>query len=89
MLSKANGRRPAGSLHACFLPRRRKPSTRPQVTHKRWSLLIAVPLACLPLGCGFAPKTFRKVVDPAPIVRARSVGLGGKLPQGNQLRGAV
>jgi hypothetical protein len=44
---------------------------------------LAAPLALLGLGfgCGVAPKHFRKISDPAPIVRARSVSLGGKLPQ--------
>jgi hypothetical protein len=31
-------------------------------------------------GCSIAPKSFRKLTDPAPIVRARSVGLGDNLP---------
>jgi hypothetical protein len=31
-------------------------------------------------GCSIAPKSFRKLTDPAPIVRARSVGLGDDLP---------
>lgn len=31
-------------------------------------------------GCGVTPKHFRKINDPAPIIRARSVGLGGGLP---------
>ena len=44
---------------------------------------MAAPLAALAVvGCGIAPKNFRKVTDPAPIVRARSVGLGDDLPQG-------
>jgi hypothetical protein len=46
---------------------------------------MVAPLLILALGagagCSIAPKTFRKVNDPAPIVRARSVGLGGRLPQ--------
>ena len=52
------------------------------MTCNRWGWVVA-PLAALAIGCGIAPKTFRKVTDPAPIVRARSVGLGGKLPQGS------
>lgn len=31
-------------------------------------------------GCGFAPHTFRKIQHPAPLVRARSVGLGDREP---------
>jgi hypothetical protein len=34
------------------------------------------------VGCGVAPKHFRRVNDPAPIVRARSIGLADRLPQG-------
>lgn len=52
------------------------------MTPHRWVSLIAAPLALLAVGCSFAPKTFRKVNDSAPIVRARSVSLGGRLPQG-------
>lgn len=50
------------------------------MTFRRWGW-FAAPLALLGLGCGVAPKTFRKISDPAPIVRARSVSLGGRLPQ--------
>jgi hypothetical protein len=46
----------------------------------RWGWM-ASPLAILGIGCGIAPKTFKKVTDPAPIVRARSVSLGSQLPQ--------
>ncbi len=52
------------------------------MTCKRWGRAAAL-LSALAVGCGIAPKTFRKVTDPAPIVRARSVGLGGRLPQGS------
>lgn len=48
------------------------------ITRWRW---IAAPLALIGAGCGVAPKHFRKISDPAPIVRARSVSLGGELPQ--------
>jgi hypothetical protein len=34
------------------------------------------------LGCSIAPKNFRNVADPAPLVRARAVGLGRGLPGG-------
>jgi hypothetical protein len=42
-----------------------------------------VPLLCLGLvpGCSIAPRTFRSLAHPAPIVRARSVGLGENLPE--------
>jgi hypothetical protein len=36
-------------------------------------------LGLLP-GCGIAPHSFRAVNNPAPIVRARSIGRGDKLP---------
>jgi hypothetical protein len=40
-----------------------------------------LPLLALGLGCSIAPKTFRGLGSPAPIVRARSVGLGENLPE--------
>jgi hypothetical protein len=56
------------------------------MTLYRWGRLAAplaaASLAAVASGCGVAPKNFRKVTDPAPIVRARSVSLGGRLPQG-------
>jgi hypothetical protein len=33
-------------------------------------------------GCSIAPKTFQSLGSPAPIVRARAVGLGERLPEG-------
>jgi hypothetical protein len=42
---------------------------------------MLAPLAALGIGCGIAPKSFQRLDDPAPIVRARSVSLGGQLPQ--------
>jgi hypothetical protein len=42
---------------------------------------LLAPLATLSFGCGLAPKSFQKVTDPAPIVRARSIGLSGRLPE--------
>jgi hypothetical protein len=36
----------------------------------------------LGLGCSIAPKTFRAMTHPAPIVRARAVGLGHGMPDG-------
>lgn len=50
------------------------------MTLNRWGRRAA-PLAVFVIGCGIAPKHFRKVADPAPIVRARSVSLGERLPQ--------
>lgn len=44
-------------------------------------LAFALPLAALAAGCSVAPKTFQKINDPAAITRARSVSLGGRLPQ--------
>ncbi|MHC5543072.1 hypothetical protein ACYOEI_33030 [Singulisphaera rosea] len=41
---------------------------------------ICLPLIVLALGCGITPKNFRALNNPAAITRARSVGLGGKLP---------
>jgi hypothetical protein len=32
-------------------------------------------------GCSIAPKSFRALTHPAPIVRARAVGLGDELPE--------
>jgi HEAT repeat protein len=40
-------------------------------------LLIVLALGS---GCGTAPKNFRSLVDPAPLARARAVGLGGRVP---------
>jgi len=51
------------------------------MTLSRWGW-VTIALAASGTGCGIAPKNFRKVSDPAPIVRARSVGLGDKLPKG-------
>jgi hypothetical protein len=47
--------------------------------HRRAGMLTLV--ALFGSGCGVAPKHFKRISDPAPIVRARSVGLGGQLPQ--------
>ena len=54
------------------------------MAYNRWVAWVAlgVPLVGPAAGCSLAPKNFRKLNDPAPIVRARSVGLGGDLPQG-------
>ena len=42
---------------------------------------FAASLSFLLGGCGVAPKHFQKIRDAAPITRARSVSLGGALPQ--------
>ena len=52
------------------------------MTVNRWGWVLPA-LSAFSIGCGIAPKNFRKLTDPAPIVRARSVGLGSKLPQGH------
>ncbi|MBX6313756.1 MAG: hypothetical protein IRY99_12685 [Isosphaeraceae bacterium] len=39
-----------------------------------------VPVLLAGLGCSIAPRDFRDLVDPAPLVRARSVGMGRSLP---------
>jgi hypothetical protein len=43
-----------------------------------WFIVIAA-LAWLP-GCGLAPRNFRKMQHPAPLVRARAVSLGRHQP---------
>ncbi len=43
----------------------------------RW---FGIPLMALCAGCSIAPKSFRGILHPSPIVRARSVGLGENLP---------
>src|SRR5262249_57621487 len=40
----------------------------------------AVPIVAMGLGCGLGPKNFRSLVDPAPMVRARAVGMGRHMP---------
>jgi hypothetical protein len=44
---------------------------------------LSLPLLAVSLGsgCSIAPKTFQSLTHPAPIVRARAVGLGNDLPQ--------
>jgi hypothetical protein len=47
------------------------------------SLAIALLVAATMVpcwGCGLAPHDFRKIQHPAPLVRARAVGLGGREP---------
>ena len=45
-----------------------------------FSGLLAI-LAVGGSGCSLAPRSFRDMLHPAPIVRARSVGLGEKQPE--------
>jgi hypothetical protein len=40
-------------------------------------------------GCGLAPKTFRSIRHPAPLMRARSVGLSERLPDGRAVPALV
>jgi hypothetical protein len=42
-------------------------------------MLAATVLPCW--GCGLAPHDFRKIQHPAPLVRARAVGLGRREPE--------
>ncbi len=42
------------------------------------ALVAGMMLGCW--GCGLAPHSFRKIHHPAPLVRARSVGLGDREP---------
>ena len=42
---------------------------------------LAGPLLALGSGCSLAPKSFRDMLAPAPIVRARAVGLGENQPE--------
>ena len=48
------------------------------IHHRVWPAIV---LAALPSGCSLAPKSFNKVDHPAPIMRARSVGLANKSPK--------
>ncbi len=38
-------------------------------------------MLALGLGCSIAPKTFKGLMHPSAIVRARAVGLGNQLPE--------
>ncbi len=42
---------------------------------------LLLPLAASGVGCSLAPKSFRDMIHPAPIVRARAVGLDDKQPE--------
>jgi hypothetical protein len=46
---------------------------------RRAGRLIAL-TACLASGCTLAPRKFRDANDPAPLVRARALSLGDRLP---------
>src|SRR5438132_5931781 len=54
-------------------PRERRDGRRPAGRPYPWWL---VGLVASGLGCGIAPRSFRSLAHPSPIVRARSVGLG-------------
>lgn len=43
-------------------------------------MLAVLLMSASAVGCSIAPKSFRKMNDPAPIVRARAVGLAEGLP---------
>jgi hypothetical protein len=51
------------------------------VTLGRDSSWWGVPLVALGLGCSIAPKSFKGLNNPAPITRARAMGLGNRLPE--------
>jgi hypothetical protein len=42
---------------------------------------LLLPMAGSGMGCSLAPKSFRDMIHPAPIVRARAVGLDEKQPE--------
>lgn len=48
-----------------------------------WAMLVGSS------GCSLAPKTFRSIQHPAPLVRARSVGLSERLPDGQAVPSLV
>lgn len=45
-----------------------------------WRHLLPA-LGLIVTGCGVAPHNFRGLSDPAPLTRARSTGLGKRLPE--------
>jgi hypothetical protein len=42
---------------------------------------LLLPMAVSGMGCSLAPKSFRDMIHPAPIVRARAVGLDDNQPE--------
>ncbi len=56
----------------------------PRARGRPWALSLALVLGLTcwlaVLGCGVGPRTFQDLQNPAPIVRARAVGLGREVP---------
>lgn len=48
-------------------------------SRRRW-LAWAMPILALMPGCSLAPKSFKGIRNPAPLVRARAIPLGRGLP---------
>jgi hypothetical protein len=75
-MDHGRGRHPGGR------PEETRPWTvRPAGTAARRLAWAGIPLVALVLGCGIAPRNFRSLTHPAPIVRARSVAFGEGLPE--------
>jgi HEAT repeat protein len=45
-----------------------------------WRILLLL-LSFSVVGCGVTPRNFQALTDPAPLTRARAVGLGKNLPE--------
>ena len=57
---------------------------------KRLAPLLATGLAALLLsGCSLAPKSFKGIGKPEPLVRARAIPLGRKLPEQKVVPGLI
>jgi hypothetical protein len=57
-----------------------------------WRLIacgVGMTTLCAMGGCGIAPKSFRAIRHPAPLVRARSVGLSERLPDSQAIPALV
>lgn len=68
--------------HTTTERRRREAGWLERASRSRWRIAwIALPLVLLGVGCGIAPRSFRSLTHPAPIVRARSVAYGDGLPE--------
>jgi hypothetical protein len=50
---------------------------------------VGMTTLCMLGGCGIAPKSFRAIRHPAPLVRARSVGLSERLPDSQAIPALV
>ena len=44
------------------------------------AVILVCPCVLMVSGCSLAPKNFRDMLAPAPIVRARAVGMGANQP---------